>query len=143
MIAPKIAAGAGGTVVALAGGPMLGAHTDVLMLACIGALIGLAFTKPDVWAGLAPVESSPVLVRLARFLSRAVSLSLLVAGAALISAWLAEHVVPLAAARFGYEWVADIQPRILAGLFAAAGPTVVPVLWGFAKRWLSVKGGAA
>ena len=123
----------GVTAVAVQTGPLLlGIPAGVLLAACAGALFGLAYTKPEVWARLMAIPDGTRASRFVWVVVRASGLAFTLLGAALACGWAvsaAPHVP-------GFGWTGEIPPVPLAGLLAFGAQRLIPAALNAASRKL-------
>lgn len=142
-LAPAVATGAA-AVVAAAAEPVLpgiGVAASTFLAACTGALIGLAYVKPETWEpfkALLAGDGSSAGRRYLALAGRGLALVFTLLAIAVISAWVvvaAPHVPLLA-------WTANVPSMPAAGLLAAGGQYFFPAALAAGKRRLDSWGGA-
>lgn len=127
----KGAAAVGGVALA-APTVVLGIGLETLIAATAGALLSLAYSRPDVWGRLLELPDGPVARRVVIATGRALMLALTLAASAVVGAWLV-HVVPGIP---GFAWVAPIPQPPLAGLLAFGSQHWIPRLLSLGERFI-------
>lgn len=131
--AKAVAVAAGVTAVTLPAHPVfLGIPSDVLLAAFAGAMLGLAYTKPEAWGKLLDIPPGSRTKRLGMLLVRALGLVFTLAGIAVASSWgvsVAPHVP-------AFRWTGDIPPVPFAGFLSFAGQRLIPAALSGASKWL-------
>lgn len=130
--AKGVAAGVGMAGIAAGSAPMLGTTADVLLVACAGALFGLAYTDPELWKRLLAPPDGGQLQRVAMLAARVTGLTFTTAAnawASAISVQVLPHLPML-------DWTGNIAPTAAAGAIAFGGQHLIPRALDAGKRWL-------
>lgn len=113
----------------------LGIGLETLIAATAGALLSLAYSRPDAWGRLLELPQGALGRRAAVAAGRAVGLAFTMAANAVVAAWLV-HTLPHVP---GFPWVGNIPQPPLAGLLAFGAQHFVPRLLAFGERWIDAR----
>lgn len=128
--AAGVAAGVTAVAVTSSGSIVLGIPAAVLLASCAGALFGLAYTKPELWARLMAIPAGSKGYRLAWVVVRASGLMFTLVSSAVACGWFvsaAPHVPMLG-------WTGEIPPVPLAGLLGYGAQRLIPAALNRATR---------
>ncbi len=114
---------------------VLGIGLETLIAATAGALLSLAYSRPDVWGRLLELPSGPLGRRVLIAIGRAFMLALTMAASAVVGAWLV-HIVPGVP---GFAWVGQIPQPPLAGVLAFGSQHWIPRLLSLGERFLDAR----
>ena len=131
-------AAAGVASLAAAGQTVLGMQADVFLVAAAGALFGLAYTDPKLWARWLAVPAGTWSYRLAWLCLRAGGLAFTLLANAVIASWVTQALPHVPA----FAWTASIPPQALGGLLAFASQRLIPKALARGERILDGKGAA-
>lgn len=142
-LAPAVATGAAAVIAATAEPvlPGVGVAASTFLAACTGALIGLAYVKPETWEPFKAIlagDGTRASRRALALAGHGLALVFMLLAVAVISAWavaVAPHIPLLA-------WTANVPRMPAAGLLAAGGQYFIPAAFAAGKRRLDSWGGA-
>lgn len=130
------AAGMVSGVAATAPALILGIDPATLSAAVVGALLSLAYSRPETWGSTLQVPDGPPAKRYAVIAMKASSLGLSMAASAIVGAWLAQALPHFALTAA----TAAVPQPPFAGLLAFAGQHVIPRALNWASRFVDTKG---
>lgn len=117
--------------------PGLGVALSVLLAANAGALIGLAYAKPEKWRVFTDVRGDTAGQSAAKLAARTFVLAFTLEAIAVTAAW----VVTIAPHLPWFGWTASLPPMPTAGLLAAGGQFLFPAAMAAGKRYFDSKWG--
>lgn len=131
--AKATAAATAATALAVGGAsPILGVPADVFLVACAGALFGLAYSGPEFWKRWLSVPEGAPRRRIVWVVLHAIGLAFTLAANAWVAGIGAQALphVPF------MGWTANITPQATAGLLAFGAQHIIPRAMALLGRWL-------
>lgn len=136
-VAEVTAAGSAVASVVVAAQPTVLGIGSALLLACLaGSLFGLAHTRPEAWGRLLDIPQGSPGRRFGWLLLRAGGLLFTVCAVALFVGW-AVSVIPHVP---GFQWLRDVPPVPLGGVFAYGGQRWIPRVLGTVDKLIERRG---
>ena len=111
--------------------PILGIPVDVLLAASAGALLGLAYTKPETWQRFMGLPQGTLAMRIGWTAARTAGLLFVLGCNALLAGWSVAIIPSLP----GFAWSGQIAPQPFAGVLAFVSQFAVPRLIKAVEEW--------